>query len=102
MAVFGTVMMDVNILFFLKQIQNFGKTRYREIKNGTLGSKRNWLLWDGIVLKPVIREQTLESLAYTLNHIYLNDRSVKLYEIQEDNQLLAAESDCDYMKENLK
>ena len=24
------------------------------------------------------------------------------YEIQEDNQLLAAESDCDYMKENLK
>ena len=53
-------------------------------------------------LKPVIREQTLESLAYTLNHIYLNDRSVKLYEIQEDNQLLAAESDCDYMKENLK
>lgn len=56
----------------------------------------------GMPIKPVIREQTLESLAYTLNHIYLNDRSVKLYEIQEDNQLLAAESDCDYMKENLK
>ena len=32
-------------------------------------------------LKPKIRMQTLESLAYTLNHIYLEDRKVKTYEI---------------------
>ena len=36
--------------------------------------------------------QTLESLAYTLNHIYLEDRKVKTYEIPESgNNLIAAE-----------
>lgn len=34
-------------------------------------------------LKPKVREQTLESLAFTLNEIYLHDHSVHLYELPE-------------------
>ena len=46
-------------------------------------------------LKPNIREQTLDSLAFTLNHIFLHDHSIpKPYEPVEDenNMLMAAES----------
>ena len=43
-------------------------------------------------LKPKLREQTLESLEYTLNHIYLQDHSShKLYEPYEDELPMAAE-----------
>jgi DNA mismatch endonuclease (patch repair protein) len=43
-------------------------------------------------LVPAAREQTIESLVFTLNHIYLQDHSVqKLYEIiGEDNGILKA------------
>ena len=51
-------------------------------------------------LKPKIRRQTLESLAYTLNYIFLEDRKVKKYEMQEsDNNLMAAEPEPLYGKE---
>jgi DNA mismatch endonuclease (patch repair protein) len=36
-------------------------------------------------LKPKVREQTLESLAFTLNHIFLKDREVRLYSFEGDN-----------------
>ena len=50
-------------------------------------------------LKPKIRMQTLESLAYTLNHIYLEDRKIKTYEIPEsDSNLMAAEPEPSYGK----
>jgi DNA mismatch endonuclease (patch repair protein) len=43
-------------------------------------------------LKPKVREQTLESLAFTLNHIFLMDRKVKPYTMQEDEDIpMAAE-----------
>jgi len=42
-------------------------------------------------LKPKLREKTLESLAYTLNKIFLQDHSVRHYEIPEEEQLMAAE-----------
>ena len=42
-------------------------------------------------LKPVKREDTLESLAYTLNKIFLQDRTVKQYEIPEEEPMMAAE-----------
>ena len=50
--------------------------------------------WHSIVvweceLKPKVREKTLESLAFTLNHIWLKDRQV--YPELEENYLLAAE-----------
>ena len=42
-------------------------------------------------LKPAMREQTLKSLAYTLNKIFLQDHSVKRYEIPEEEPMIAAE-----------
>ena len=42
-------------------------------------------------LKPVKREATLKSLAYTLNKIFLQDRTVKRYEIPEEEPMMAAE-----------
>ena len=46
-------------------------------------------------LKPSKREETLESIAFTLNHIWLQDHSAaKPYEVQEEESgmLMAAES----------
>ena len=42
-------------------------------------------------LKPSKREETLESLAYTLNKIFLQDRTVKQYEIPKEEPMMAAE-----------
>ena len=42
-------------------------------------------------LKTKVREKTLESLAFTLNKIFLQDRTIKRYEIPEEEQMMAAE-----------
>ncbi len=42
-------------------------------------------------LKPSERETTLKSLAFTLNKIFLQDRSVKRYELPEEEPMMAAE-----------
>ena len=42
-------------------------------------------------LKPGKREDTLKSLAYTLNKIFLQDRTVKQYEVLEEEPMIAAE-----------
>ena len=42
-------------------------------------------------LKPKVRENTLESLAYTLNRIFLQDRTLKQYEMPEEEPMMAAE-----------
>ena len=42
-------------------------------------------------LKPKTREKTLESLAYTLNRIFLQDHSIRQYVIPEDTPVMAAE-----------
>ena len=42
-------------------------------------------------LKPAVRERTLESLAYTLHCIYLQDRQVRPYPPAEEDILQAAE-----------
>lgn len=50
-------------------------------------------------LKPKVRKQTLESLAYTLNHIYLGDRKIKTYKGAEQvDCLMAAEPQSQYGK----
>ena len=36
-------------------------------------------------LKPKVRQQTLEALEYTLNHIFIEDRKVKKYSIPEED-----------------
>ncbi|MDD6394484.1 MAG: very short patch repair endonuclease, partial [Prevotella sp.] len=42
-------------------------------------------------LKPKVRDNTLESLAYTLNRIFLQDRTLKQYEMPEEEPMMAAE-----------
>lgn len=42
-------------------------------------------------LTPKRREDTLDSIAFTLNHIYLQDQSIKPYKtIEEENEMLMA------------
>lgn len=48
-------------------------------------------------LKTAKREKTLESLAFTLNHIFLENHKVKRYEIpEEDGYAMAAEDIVEY------
>lgn len=42
-------------------------------------------------IKSVKRENTLKSLTYTLNMIFLQDRTVRRYEIPEEEPMMAAE-----------
>lgn len=52
-------------------------------------------------LKPKVREQTLESLTFTLNRIFLKDHSFKQYEIPEEEPMMVAEDIADYNKKNI-
>ena len=47
-------------------------------------------------LKPKVREQTLQSLEYTLNYIYLQDHSIKRYKLHEEECVIAAEPSLMY------
>ena len=42
-------------------------------------------------LKSKVREKTLEALVYTLNKIFLQDHSIRHYEIPEAEPMMAAE-----------
>ena len=64
-----------------------------ELKDGMhaacafLNTEGGWLIF-GIAPKSL---RTLESLAYTLNRIFLQDHSIKRYEIPEEEPMMAAE-----------
>ncbi len=47
-------------------------------------------------LKQAIREQTLQSLEYTLNHIFLRDRTPKHYKVPKEASQVAAEKQEEY------
>ena len=53
------------------------------------------VIWE-CELKPAVREKTLEALAFTLNHIYLNDIQVKRYVLPEDESVMAAEPEVEW------
>ena len=46
-------------------------------------------------LKPKVMEKTLQSLEYTLYHIYLEDHKVMRYEMPEEESMMAAEPDVE-------
>lgn len=55
------------------------KNKERDLKEQKELASMGWhciTVWE-CQLKPALREQTLKSLEYTLNHIFLSDRSVK-------------------------
>ena len=47
-------------------------------------------------LKLRVRQQTLESLVYTLSYIFLEDRRINSYGEVEEKTLMASESKTDY------
>ena len=42
-------------------------------------------------LKPHVKEQTLQALEYTLNHIFFEDHRIRRYELPEQESTMAAE-----------
>jgi DNA mismatch endonuclease (patch repair protein) len=83
-----------NTEFWVKKIS---RNRERDAEVHRKIAALGWhciVLWE-CQLKPKVREQTLTSLEYTLNHIFLQDRIVKRYDAQEEEekQSIAAEED---------
>ena len=69
------------------------RNRARDIEELRRLASMGWhciTVWE-CQLKPAVREQTLESLAYTLNRIWLNDHSVRKYELDEKAPGMVAE-----------
>ncbi|HRN17057.1 MAG TPA: very short patch repair endonuclease [Xylanibacter oryzae] len=72
------VMPKTNVEFWSKKIN---RNRERDIEEQKQLKKMGWhviTIWE-CQLKPKVREQTLLSLVFTLNHIFLQDREVKSY-----------------------
>ena len=86
--------------FWLKKIQ---RNQARDIEQQHRLARLGWhciTIWE-CELKPSLREQTLDALAFTLNHIWLEDRGAKVhtYPAPDDEELatpLAAEEEAEY------
>ena len=79
-----------NTYFWIKKIQK-NQERDRKVQHEL--ASMGWhciTIWE-CDLKPKVREQTLNSLAYTLNKIFLQDHSVRRYVIPEEEPMMAAE-----------
>jgi len=82
-----------NIDFWLEKIN---RNKKRDIEEQRKLAKMGWhviVVWE-CELKPLLRNATLESLSYTLNHIFLLDRKVEYPMIEEElDNSIAAEPD---------
>ena len=79
-----------NTEFWIAKIE---RNRARDIDEQHELAAMGWhciTVWE-CQLKPAIRKNTLESLVYTLNRIYLQDHSVRHYELPEEESAMAAE-----------
>ncbi len=79
-----------NVEFWTKKIAR-NKKRDQETNE-----KLSLMGWDTIIiwecqLKPFCREQTLTSLDYTLNKIFLQNHKIKSYDLPEEEYNIAAE-----------
>ena len=75
------------------------RNRKRDVEEQRQLASMGWhciTIWE-CQLKPRVRQQTLESLVYTLSCIFLDDRTVKSYGEVEEKTLMAAESKTDYI-----
>ncbi|MGM9701238.1 MAG: very short patch repair endonuclease [Prevotella sp.] len=69
------------------------RNRERDVREMRQLSSMGWhciTVWE-CQLKPAVRQQTLESLAFTLNHIYLQDHTLHRYTPIDDAPDMAAE-----------
>ena len=89
-----------NIEFWQKKIE---RNKERDKKEKHQLNAMGWhciTVWE-CQLKPEIRMQTLKSLAYTLNHIYLENHKVRTYETPKTHSnFMAAEPEPTYGKPN--
>jgi len=79
-------MPKTNVDYWTKKIK---RNKERDKEEQQLLAKMGWhciTVWE-CELKPKTRAKTLESLAFTLNHIYLQDRAVAYPKIEEENEL---------------
>lgn len=86
------VLPKTNTEFWKAKIE---RNRTRDVEEQHQLAAMGWhyiTVWE-CQLKPAVREQTLESLAHTLNTIFLNDRSIKRYTLPEEEPMMAAEPD---------
>lgn len=85
-----------NVYFWRKKVE---RNKKRDVEEQRQLATMGWhciTIWE-CQLKPKVRAQTLESLAFTLNHIFLEDRKIKTYTISEDEDIpMAAESEVEY------
>lgn len=85
-----------NVDFWRKKVE---RNKKRDVEEQRQLAAMGWhciTIWE-CQLKPKVRAQTLESLAFTLNHIFLEDRKIKTYTISEDEDtLMAAEPEMEY------
>lgn len=85
-----------NVDFWRKKVE---RNKKRDVEEQRQLVTMGWhciTIWE-CQLKPKVRAQTLESLAFTLNHIFLEDRKIKTYTISEDEDTpMAAESEVEY------
>ena len=84
------VLPKTNTEFWKAKIE---RNRARDIEEQRKLASMGWhciTVWE-CQLKPAVRKQTLESLVYTLNSIYLKDRAVKRYVLPKEETSMAAE-----------
>ncbi len=84
------VLPKTNTEFWKAKIE---RNRARDIEEQRKLASMGWhciTVWE-CQLKPAVRKQTLESLVYTLNSIYLKDRTVKRYVLPKEETSMAAE-----------
>lgn len=89
------VLPKTNVEFWSAKIE---RNRKRDVEEQRQLASMGWhciTIWE-CQLKPRVRQQTLESLVYTLSCIFLEDRKVKSYGEVEEKTLMAAESKTDY------
>ena len=79
-----------NTAFWLNKIR---RNKERDVRVQRELASMGWhciTVWE-CELKPDRREKTLTSLAFTLNKIFLQDRTIKPYEVFEEEPMMAAE-----------
>lgn len=84
------VMPKTNTEYWRTKIQ---RNRERDKREQQRLAEMGWhciTVWE-CQLKPAVRQQTLNALAFTLNSIYLKDHSVRRYRLPEEKRQMAAE-----------
>ena len=88
------VIPKTRIEFWLNKV-NRNQERDIEVKKKlALMGWHSITIWE-CELKTKVREKTLESLGFTLNKIFLQDHSIRRYEIHEEEPMMAAEARLD-------